>query len=362
MCLKNNSQILDNKKMKHLSEGRKMFVSVMVVFAVYALIFIVFEDYDRKFLQPLPYGRELAAPQQSSSELDSAFQLAQPFDEVSDWHLLLFSLVVMVGLAFLLHRYARRMDERISREQAAKENQMRRELTQNIAHELKTPVASILGYTDTILDNPEMPSDTQRQFIRRTNAQAHRLTALLQDISTLNRMDYAAPPSPQSSGQLPSGRGATFTMERTDVSAIVSDIVQETAIALVKRHMTLNNCLPQSIIIHGNPSLIYSIFRNLVDNAINYAGEGTTIDVSAEQADKCWMFRFSDNGVGIAPEHLPRIFERFYRIDKSRSRSIGGTGLGLAIVKNAILLHGGTITARLSEQGGLEFEFTLKSK
>ena len=145
--------------MKHLSEGRKMFISVMVVFAVYALIFILFEDYDRKFLEP--------------------------FDEVSDWHLLLFSLVVMVGLAFLLHRYARRMDERISREQAAKENQMRRELTQNIAHELKTPVASILGYTDTILDNPQMPSETQQQFIERTNAQAHRLTALLQDISTL---------------------------------------------------------------------------------------------------------------------------------------------------------------------------------
>ena len=278
--------------MKHLSEGRKMFISVMVVFAVYALIFILFEDYDRKFLEP--------------------------FDEVSDWHLLLFSLVVMVGLAFLLHRYARRMDERISREQAAKENQMRRELTQNIAHELKTPVASILGYTDTILDNPQMPSETQQQFIERTNAQAHRLTALLQDISTLNRMDYAA---------------HLLTMERTDVSAIVADIVEETAIALEKHHMTLNNCLPQDIIIQGNPSLIYSIFRNLIDNAINYAGESTTIDVSAEQTNDSWTFRFSDNGVGIAAEHLPRIFERFYRIDKSRSRSIGGTGLGLAIVK-----------------------------
>ena len=307
--------------MKKLSEGRKMFVSVMVVFAVYALIFILFEDYDRTHLEP--------------------------FEEVSDWHLLLFSLVVMVGLAFLLHRYARRMDERISREQAAKENQMRRELTQNIAHELKTPVASILGYTDTILDNPQMSPETQRQFIERTNAQTHRLTALLQDISTLNRMDYAA---------------HQLTLERTDVSAIVGDIVQETAIALEKRHMKLNNCLPQHIVIKANPSLIYSIFRNLVDNAINYAGEGTTIDISAEQTDDNWMFCFSDNGVGIAPEHLPRIFERFYRIDKSRSRSIGGTGLGLAIVKNAVLLHGGTITARIAEKGGLQFDFTLRKE
>jgi len=168
---------------------------------------------------------------------------------------------------------------------------------------------------------------------------------LLQDISTLNRMDYAA---------------YQLTMERTNVSEMVSDIVQETAIPLEKRHMTLNNCLPQDIVIEGNPSLIYSIFRNLIDNAINYAGEGTTIDISAEQTADSWAFCFSDNGVGIATEHLPRIFERFYRIDKSRSRSMGGTGLGLAIVKNAVLLHGGTITARLTEKGGLAFDFTLK--
>ena len=305
--------------MKKLSEGRKMFISVLVVFAIYALIFIIFEDYDRKFIQP--------------------------FDEVSDWHLLLFSLVVMIGLAFLLHRYAHRMDERISREQAAKENQMRRELTQNIAHELKTPVASILGYTDTILDDPQMSNETQRLFIQRTNAQAKRLTSLLQDISTLNRMDYAA---------------HQLIMERTDVSEIVGDIIQETIIALEKRHMTLNNYLPQSIIIQGNPSLIYSIFRNLIDNSINYAGDGTTIDISAEQTGGYWTFHFRDNGIGIAPEHLPRIFERFYRIDKSRSRQMGGTGLGLAIVKNAVVLHGGSITARLASNGGMEFEFTLK--
>ena len=111
----------------------------------------------------------------------------------------------------------------------------------------------------------------------------------MQDISTLNRMDYAA---------------HQLKMERTDVSEIVSDIVEETAIAIEKRHMTLNNCLPEDIIIQGNPSLIYSIFRNLIDNAINYAGEGTTIDIQAEPTSDGWRFRLSDNGVGIAPEHL----------------------------------------------------------
>ena len=305
--------------MKKLSEGTKMWISVMVIFAIYAVVFILFEDYDRNFIEP--------------------------FEETSDWHLLLFSLVVMIGLALLLHRYARSMDERISHEQAEKEHQMRRELTQNIAHELKTPVASILGYTETILDTPDMSEETRQQFITRTHAQANRLAALLQDVSMLNRMDYAAD---------------LLTKERVDVSQLFADIVQETAIAFEKHRMTLNNSLPQDIVILGVPSLIYSIFRNLMDNAVNYAGEGTVVQISAEPTDDSWVFRFSDNGVGIAPEHLPRLFERFYRIDKGRSRSLGGTGLGLAIVKNAVLLHGGAITVSPADKGGLAFEFTLK--
>ena len=296
-----------------------MWMSVMVIFAVYAVIFILFEDYDRKMLAP--------------------------FDEVSDWHLLLFSLVVMVGLALLLHRYARRMDERISREQTEKESRIRRELTQNISHELKTPVASILGYTDTILDNPQMDDQTRQQFIERTHAQAQRLTALLQDLSTLNRMDYATD---------------VLSMERVDISAMMADIVEETALAVASKRMQLKNCLPQDVSIDGNWSLVYSIFRNLVDNAINYAGEGTTMELSAVDKGNCWAFTFKDNGVGIAEKHLPHIFERFYRVDKGRSRSMGGTGLGLAIVKNAVLLHGGQITVTNISSGGLQFDFTLK--
>lgn len=296
-----------------------MWLSVMAVFLVYATIFILFEDYDRRFIKP--------------------------FDEASDWHLLLFSLVVMSGLAFLLFRYAKRMDERISREQAEKENRMRRELTQNIAHELKTPVASILGYTDTILESPDISDEVKTQFITRTNVQAKRLSMLLQDIFTLNRMDYAKD---------------MISMEQVNVSALFSDIVQETTLDLNARQMTMLNSLPPDIIIHGNPPLIYSIFRNLVDNAVNYAGQGTAIKVTATQQQKAWLFRFMDNGVGIPAEHLPRIFERFYRIDKGRSREMGGTGLGLSIVKNAVLLHGGSITASSPVSGGLVFEFTLQ--
>ena len=297
-----------------------MWLSVMAIFLVYAVVFILFEDYNRKFVMP--------------------------FNEVSDWQLLVFSIVVMAGLGFLLYRYAHRMDERISREQAEKENRLRRELTHNISHELKTPVASILGYTDTILESPDISEDMKRLFIERTNVQAKRLSALLQDISALNRMDYAKD---------------MIAVERVDVSALFAAILQETTLAVQRRAMSVRNYLPQNIIVRGNRSLLYSIFRNLMDNAVNYAGQGTTIEVSATEQQGLWLFTFSDNGIGIPAEHLPRIFERFYRIDKGRSRDMGGTGLGLAIVKNAVQLHGGTINVSSPATGGLTFEFTLKA-
>lgn len=225
-----------------------MWMSVMVIFAAYAAIFILFEDYDRKNSMPL--------------------------GEPSDWHLLIFSLVIMVVLGWLLFHYARRMDERISRQQAEEHNMMRRELTQNIAHELKTPVACILGYTDTILGQSDMPEQTRQQFIVRTNAQAQRLTALLQDISTLNRMDYAAD---------------SLSLERVDIQAMVADIVEECASQLAKRQMTFRNCLHGDISVQGNWQLLYGIFRNLTDNAILYAGMGTTICLSAEHKADAWL-------------------------------------------------------------------------
>ena len=222
---------------------------------------------------------------------------------------------------------------------------LKRQLTQNVAHELKTPVASIQGYLETIIANPTMDENTRNMFLKRCYAQSERLTSLLRDISTLNRMDDA----PQ-----------VKHFESVDIAGQVRDIISETALQFEERNMTFINSLPAHLIVQGNRSLLYSVFRNLTDNALAYAGDGTTVHLSAQREGNAWKFHFSDNGVGVAPEHLPRLFERFYRVDKGRSRKMGGTGLGLAIVKNAVLIHGGTIAAELTDGGGLTFVFTLQ--
>lgn len=305
--------------MKRLTEGRKMYLTVLAIFILYGGFFIIFNDFDRRVWAPL--------------------------SDTWDWHMLGVGVVVLIILAFILHRYAHRMDERISREQAEKENAMRRQLTQNIAHELKTPVASILGYTETLLDNPQVDENTQHQFIERTHLQAQRITAMLQDLSTLNRMDYAPD---------------LIVKERVDVARLFSDIVLETQHNVTQNGLTLRNCLPGEVIVQGNASLLYSVFRNLIDNSVKYAGRGSSMELTAQEQLLSWQFTFSDNGAGVPPEHLPRLFERFYRVDKGRSRKMGGTGLGLAIVKNAVQLHGGTITAKSVHPHGLQFVFTLK--
>ena len=223
---------------------------------------------------------------------------------------------------------------------------LKRQLTQNIAHELKTPVASIQGYLETILDNPHINDEMKEQFLQRCYAQSERLTSLLRDISTLNRLDDGSD---------------MIDFEAVDITKMVGDITRETALEREERKMSFCNLLPeQNIVVRGNRSLLYSVFRNLTDNAIAYAGEGTTITLEGKEQGNKWHFIFRDNGQGVPQEHLARLFERFYRVDKGRSRKMGGTGLGLAIVKNAVLLHGGTIRVSNLPEGGLKFEFTIK--
>ena len=246
-----------------------------------------------------------------------------------------------------LGEIAERIIKMYKRVQTTRKEQdiLKRQLTQNIAHELKTPVASIQGYLETILDNPHINEQTKEQFLQRCYAQSERLTSLLHDISTLNRLDDGS---------------EMIDFEAVDITQLVADITKETALVRQERKMTFDNQLPERIVVKGNRSLLYSVFRNLTDNAIAYAGEGRTITLEAKEQGNKWHFIFRDNGQGVPPEHLARLFERFYRVDKGRSRKMGGTGLGLAIVKNAVLLHGGTIRVSNLPEGGLKFEFTIK--
>ena len=229
-----------------------------------------------------------------------------------------------------------------------KAEQTRREFTANVSHELKTPVSSIQGYLETILSTPQLADDKRQFFLERCYSQSTRLTGLLRDMSVLNRLDEA---------------GTMFDRAEVDLTSLVEEIEQECSKEMEEKRITTEVQLPARPVVFGNHSLLYSIFRNLFDNAIAYAGEGIQIRVVCYKEDpKYYYFSFSDNGVGISEEHINRIFERFYRVDKGRSRKLGGTGLGLSIVKNAILFHKGQISAKSSPGKGVTFFFTLKKK
>ena len=234
----------------------------------------------------------------------------------------------------------------ISRQE--EESRMKRQLTQNVSHELKTPVSSIQGYLETILSNPDLSPDKRQFFLERCYSQSTRLTGLLRDISVLNRLDEAS---------------EMFDLTEVNITKLIAEIQKECSQDMEEKHITSEIILPGDPTVFGNNSLLYSIFRNLYDNAIAYAGENIRITVNCYKEDpKYYYFSFSDNGVGIPEEHINRIFERFYRVDKGRSRKIGGTGLGLSIVKNGVNFHKGQISAKSSPGKGVTFFFTLKKK
>lgn len=212
---------------------------------------------------------------------------------------------------------------------------LKKQLTDNINHELKTPVASIAVCAELLRDHPELDSGKRSEFIERILSNARRLASLLSDISTITRMDDGS---------------ALINKEPVDVKKVVVGVVGD---ELLRTDIKITVEMPR-IIINGNRSLIESIFRNLIDNAIAYSG-ASEIRVCA---DNDGNFTVSDNGRGVPEEHLPLLFERFYRIDKGRSRAVGGTGLGLSIVRNAVAVHGGRITVR--NDGGLRFDFRLR--
>lgn len=240
-------------------------------------------------------------------------------------------------------------DRDIAHEARLREEQekirIKRQLTNNINHELKTPVASIQVCLETLLSGINLSEEKRQELIERCYTNNERLRRLLGDVSLITRMEDGS--------QL-------IGKEPVDINNIINEIAAELEIMPEEERFTLHTDFNEQVIIDGNQSLIGSIFRNLTENAIAYSG-GKNIYISLiENNEVRCRICFEDDGCGVEEKQLPRLFERFYRVDKGRSRQMGGTGLGLAIVKHAVQFHGGSINVTNRNGGGLKFEFTLK--
>ena len=222
---------------------------------------------------------------------------------------------------------------------------IKRQLSNNINHELKTPVASIGVCLETLLSGISLSEEKRQELIERCYMHNERLRRLLNEVSLITRMEDGS---------------ALIGKENVVINDMLAEIAEELAIMPEEERMTLHTDFDKEVEIEGNLSLIGSIFRNLTENAIAYSG-GKNIYISLMEDNDSWCsIRFEDDGCGVDEKQLSRLFERFYRVDKGRSRQLGGTGLGLSIVKHAVLFHGGTITASNRPGGGLRFEFSLK--
>ena len=303
--------------------------------ALTILLGIVLYLSTRRISRHIGYLREFAVKAEEGEELDHELERRLPDDELGD----------ISHTIIMLYWKLRHSEEDKVR--------IKRQLTQNAAHELKTPAASIHGYLESILDNPEMSEEKKKHFLERCYAQSERMNKLLLDMSALTRLDEMDD----------NKSGIRHDYRQVNVVQVIKSVLDDTALELLDKGITPSLEMPHHVEVLGDQSLIYSIFRNLIDNVIAYANGASRLNIVCTDVETegrhLYEFTVSDNGPGVEPQHLNHLFERFYRVDKGRSRKLGGTGLGLAIVKNAVAVHGGTTTAQLTPGGGLTIKFCL---
>jgi signal transduction histidine kinase len=224
-------------------------------------------------------------------------------------------------------------DLKTKQEMIKKLENLRIEFVANVSHELKTPLTSIRGYTETLISGAYKDPEACQKFLKRIDENSERLNHLISDLLELSKLE-------------------TFPdeIERSVFPAQI--LIEHLENAFYPRKVAFKFTDQQ---IEGDRKKLEQVFVNLIDNAIRYSPQGTTIEVMQTRDSKNFIFEVKDHGPGIAKEHLPRIFERFYRVDKARSSETGGTGLGLAIVKHIVLAHGGSIEVESELGKGTQF-------
>lgn len=223
---------------------------------------------------------------------------------------------------------------------------VRKEFVANVSHELRTPLSVIKGYVETLVDGgPEMPAADRDKFLRTIQRHADRLHNILEDLLSLSRLESKNP---------------GLLRESVDLPALLRQFAADYAARVAASHHELLLALPEVLpAVFADRVKLTQVFENLVDNALKYTPGRSTITISIEWKSREMLVRVVDNGPGIPAVDLPHIFERFYRVDKGRSREKGGTGLGLSIVKHIVQLHGGRVWAESTPGQGTAVSFTL---
>lgn len=221
---------------------------------------------------------------------------------------------------------------------------VRSEFIANVSHELRTPIFSVQGYLETLLDGAADDPAVSQQFLEKAYNNALRLNVLLNDLIDISRIE---------SGEL------KFSFRSFDVTDLIRDLVQELQIRAEQQHVSITTAMPDDAYVYGDRERISQVLINLVENAIKYNVVNGRVDIIVERDADRWKITVRDTGIGIPEEHLPRIFERFYRVDKDRSRAVGGTGLGLAIVKHICEAHRSNVTMTSTPNVGTTISFSL---
>ena len=207
---------------------------------------------------------------------------------------------------------------------------IRKDFVANVSHELKTPITSIKGFVETLLEGAMEDKEDLERFLTIISKQANRLNAIINDLLTLSRLEQE-------------DEEREITRENTSMDDIVESAIEVCRNEADKKNMNIKVNGEKGITANISPALMEQALINLIDNAVKYSKSGSDVEIEITGRSEEVQIAVKDSGVGIDEEHLPRVFERFYRVDKARSRDLGGTGLGLAIVKHIVLLHHGTV-------------------
>lgn len=221
---------------------------------------------------------------------------------------------------------------------------IRKDFVANVSHELKTPLTAIKGFVETLIEGALDNEDDARNFLKIILEHTTRLDNLVNDLLDLSQLE---------------SEGIKLELEQVELQGLADKAISSFKSKLRKRSIEVNNELPASLFLRADKDKLEQVFINLIDNAIKFNNDNETIKIYAQDSGKLCKVFIEDSGIGIPAKDIARIFERFYRVDKARSRELGGTGLGLSIVKHIVALHGGEAGVESTEGLGSKFWFTL---